>query len=169
MKSRLNLVIFFMFISYYTFSQTDSIEIARNNIYLEAAGFGGYGSLNYERLVYLKKHFIFTIKYGLSTYNVYDYENKFNPDIIIPVTLNGFYGQNHKIEFGFGETFSNIIHSDIDDFSKQRMTNFHTILSIGYRYQKNIGGVVFRCTYTPIIEFNRYYRHWAGISIGYSF
>jgi hypothetical protein len=85
------------------------------------------------------------------------------------LTINGFYGQNHKIELGVGETFSNIVHVGITDFKPKRITNFHTILSIGYRYQKKSNGIVFRCAYTPIIEFNSYFRHWAGISFGYSF
>ena len=37
------------------------------------------------------------------------------------------------------------------------------------RYQKNKEGVIFRASYTPIIEFNKYFRHWGGLTIGYAF
>lgn len=156
-------------ISHDTFSQIDSNHIAHNIIHLEVAGVGGYGSINYERVIYSKKHLMFSMRVGISTYHIKDYTNKFNPDILIPLTINGYYGKNHKIELGIGQTFANIVHADITDFKPKRITNFHTILSIGYRYQKNARGIVFRCAYTPIIEFNRYFRHWAVISLGYSF
>ena len=169
MKYRFFIVIISIMISHETFSQIDSTHIARNLIYLEVAGVGGYGSINYERVIYSKKYLIFSMRVGLSSYHIKDYTNQFNPDILIPLTINGYYGINHKIELGIGETFANIVHADITDFKTKRITNFHTILSIGYRYQKRTGGIVFRCAYTPIIEFNRYFRHWAGISLGYSF
>jgi len=169
MKYRLFIVILSILFSHETWSQNDSTKIVGNILYIEIAGVGGYGSINYERVMHCKKNMMFTMRCGISTYHIVDFTNKLNPDIIIPFALNGIYGQNHKIELGVGETFSNIIHADINDLKPKRMTNFHTILSIGYRYQKNTGGIIFRCTYTPIFEFNRYYRHWAGISLGYSF
>ncbi len=169
MKYRFIKVIFLILFSHNTFSQTESTDIASNFIYLEVAGVGGYGSINYERVMYCKKYLMFTMRCGISTYHILDFKNKLNPDIIIPFALNAFYGENHKIELGVGESFLNIIHANTTDLKPKRITHFHTILSIGYRYQKNTGGIVFRCAYTPIIEFNRYFRHWAGISIGYSF
>jgi hypothetical protein len=156
-------------ISHKTFSQIDSIHIARNSVFIEVAGVGGYGSINYERVIYCKNYLMSTIRFGISTYHIVDYINKFNPDIIIPFTLNGIYGHSHKIELGVGETYSNIVHVDLTNFEPKRVSKFSTIFSIGYRYQKNTGGIVFRCAYTPIIEFNKYLRHWAGISFGYSF
>jgi hypothetical protein len=169
MKYRFLIVFLSIILSHESFSQIDSSHIARNVIFIEVAGVGGYGSINYERVMYDKKYLVFAIRCGLGTYHIVDYTNIINPDIIIPVTMNGFYGQNHKIEIGVGETFTNIVHADITDFKPKRVSNFNTIFSIGYRYQKNTGGIVFRCAYTPIIEFNRYLRHWAGVSFGYSF
>ena len=169
MKYRFLIVFLSIILSHESFSQIDSSHIARNVIFIEVAGVAGYGSINYERVMYDKKYLMFAMRCGLGTYHIVDYTNIINPDIIIPFTMNGFYGQNHKIEFGVGETFSNIVHADLNDFKPKRVSNFNTIFSIGYRYQKNTGGIVFRCAYTPIIEFNRYLRHWAGVSFGYSF
>ena len=156
-------------ISHETLSQTDTTDIARNLIFIEVAGVGGYGSVNYERVIYNKKYLMFAMRFGISSYHIKDYTNKINPDILIPLSINGYYGKSHKIEWGVGETFSNIVHADLTEFKPKRITNFHTNFSIGYRYQKNTGGIIFRCAYTPIIEFNRYFRHCAGISFGYSF
>lgn len=156
-------------ISHEAFSQKDPTNIARNLLCLEVGGVGGYGSVNYERVVFSKKNLMFGMRLGISTYHIKDYTNKFNPDILIPLSINGYYGKNHKIELGIGQTFASIVHADIIDFKPTRITNFNTDFSIGYRYQKSTGGIVFRCAYTPIIDFNSYFRHWAGVSFGYSF
>jgi hypothetical protein len=169
MKYRFLIVLLTIIISHETFSQIDSNHIARNAVFIEVAGVGGYGSINYERVMYRKKLLMSSMRLGISTYHIVDYTNKHNPDIIIPFTLNGFYGRNHKIELGAGETYSNIVHADLTNITLKRVSNFSTIFSIGYRYQKNTSGVIFRCAYTPIVEYNKYLRHWAGISFGYSF
>jgi len=156
-------------ISNMTFSQNDSTHIAHNILYIELAGVGGYGSINYERVVFFKNKMMFGMRCGISSYHINDYSNTFNPDIVIPLSINAYYGKNHKAEIGVGETISNIVHADFANFKPKRETKFHTIFSIGYRYQKNAGGIFFRCTYTPIFEFNKYLRHWAGISFGFSF
>ncbi|HWR33474.1 MAG TPA: hypothetical protein VN451_08115 [Chitinophagaceae bacterium] len=169
MKHRLFVVILSILIGYDAFSQLDSTHIARNLIYVEAAGIGGYGSVNYERVLLVRNYLMFAVRFGLSTNHIKDYTNEFNPDILVLLALNGYYGKSHKIEWGVGETFSNIVYADLTEFKPKRITNFHTNFNVGYRYQKNTGGIIFRCTYTPIIEFNRYYRHWAGISFGYTF
>jgi hypothetical protein len=169
MKIRILIIFLGILISGQTFSQIDSAYIARNAIFTELGGVGGYGSINYERVIYRKISLMLAMRCGISTYHILDYTNKINPDVIIPFTMNAFYGKNHKIELGIGETFSSIVHTGQTDFKPKRIKNFHTIISIGYRYQKKRGGKVFRCAYTPIIEFNRDLRHWGGISFGYSF
>lgn len=151
------------------FSQKDSTQLAQNIIFVEAAGSGGYGSINYERVLFSKKYLMFSTRLGFGTYHINDYTNNFNPDILLPLLINGCYGKNHKIELGLGQTFANIVQADNTDFKPKRVTNLHTIFSVGYRYQKDTGGIFFRCVYTPIIEFNSSFRHWAGISFGYSF
>ena len=150
-------------------SQNGTAHIARNLIYLEAGGVGGYGSVNYERVLYNKERLMFAMRLGISSYHIKDYLNKLNPDILMPLFISGFFGGNHKIEMALGQTISNIVHADLVNFQPKRITNFSTAFSIGYRYQKNTGGIILRCAYTPIIEFNRNFRHWAGISTGYSF
>ena len=169
MKYSFFLVVLSLLISKSIFSQKDSLNIAHNVIFIEVAGAGAYGSVTYERVLYNKKLLMFTTRLGISTYHINDFTNNFNPDILLPISINGCYGNNNKIEFGIGQTFASIVHADITDYEPKRITNFHTIFSIGYRYQKDTKGIFFRCVYTPIIEFNSSFRNWAGISVGYSF
>lgn len=161
--------ILLLFINYEAKSQIDTNQITQNILYLEAWGIGGYGSLNYERIILEKANLRILGRIGISTYNITDYTTKFNPDIIFPIAINGLYGNNHKIEFGFGQTISNIVQANHSNWKLKRETNLHANFTIGYRYQKDKGGAIFRCSYTPIIEFYKFYRHWGGISIGYAF
>ena len=165
----INTLLFSILICNSLASQKDSSHIAKNLIYLKAGGTCGYGSLNYERNIYTNKKLNAFSRIGISTYHTNDFTNKFNPDLLIPILLNICYGKNHKIELGTGETFATIVKADSKNFKPTRFTNFHTNFTLAYRFQKEKGGFVFRCAYTPNIEFNKYLRHWAGISFGYSF
>ena len=82
--------------------------------------------------------------------------------------VNAYYGQNHKIELGVGQSIISVVQHDAN-FNADRVSNLNTLFSIGYRYQKSTGGILFRFAYTPIIEYNKHFRNWFGISIGYTF
>ena len=151
------------------FSQKDSVRFAHNVIYLEVLGIAGYGSLNYERVLHFKKSWMFAARVGLSTYNIKDYTNKFNPDILIPVTVYGSYGKSHKIELGIGQLFQSIVQVNLNEFKPARTNNFNTVFSLGYRYQKKQSGIFLRVAYTPLLDYTGYFRNWGGASIGYSF
>jgi len=169
MRYRLCIIILFIFSFNKAFSQDNFIFTPINSIMLEVGGVGGYGSLNYERVFVRKNDWSFALRTGISTYHLYDYTNSFNPDILIPFSLNIFYGKKHKVVLGIGQTLANIVYADTKDFEPARKINFHSNFTIGYRYQKNLKGLFFQCSYTPIIELDHSLRHWAGISFGYSF
>jgi len=163
------IVILLLFINCEAKSQLDTNNISKNGMYLEIGGVGSYGSLNYERVIFLKAKTKIVGRIGVGTYSLTDYTSSFNPDIFIPITINGLLGKNHKIELGVGQTVSNTIQANHSNWKPERETNLHANFTIGYRYQKDKGGFIFRCSYTPVIEFYKYYRHWAGVSIGYAF
>ena len=142
---------------------------SKNLIFIEAGGFGGYGSINYEHLVKKINKFKFSTRIGLSTYHLNDFTNRFNPDIIIPISINVYYGTQHNIDFGLGQTITNIVYANNIDYQPTRINNFNTNLSIGYRYQKETNGIVFKIAYSPVIENNKMFRHWFLLSFGYSF
>ena len=170
MKPILLLVIFFWVFTFSVKSQDSLVEKNANQVfYLEVLGIGGYGSLNYENVVFRKNKVKIGLRIGLSTYHIIDFTNTFNPDIIIPFSVNGFYGNKHNVEFGVGQTFSSIVQLNSTDYSTDRENGFSTSFTLGYRYQKQNGGIIFRIAYTPIIDHNKYYENWGGISIGYAF
>ncbi len=150
-------------------AQTDSSHVVNRSIYLEIGGIGGYGSINYEQSFFKMKQLTLAARVGITTYHINDFQNKFNPDLLFPLTFKISYGKKHKAEIGAGETFTFIVYADEANFKPERKLNTHTHFLIGYRYQPAKRGVMTGIAYTPILEFNRYIKHWAGVSIGYSF
>jgi hypothetical protein len=151
-------------------AQSDTVvKFATNILYLEIAGPGGFGSLNFEKLFLNENLLKAGFRSGVSTGHILDYVNKFNPDIILTFAINSYYGNNHKLETGIGQTISNIVHFDTSEGRAIRKTNFSSNLTLGYRYQQNDDGILFRCSYTPILENNKKFRNWFGFSFGYAF
>jgi hypothetical protein len=147
----------------------------RHLVYLDVLGIGGLGSINYEHDRILKNKFSVGVSGGFSTIHLRDYTRKFNPDLIFPLSLHVLYGNIHQIEIGVGQTISSIpktIHTYIHTYIHTqhiRAINFGTTLTAGYRFQHPKTGLMLRCGYTPLIDKNRYYKHWGVISIGYVF
>jgi hypothetical protein len=173
-KQKAYLLLIFLMFQGKSFSQITVNRAVKNLIYLEAFGAGGYGSLNYERIIFRQKQTtIPTLKIGLrlgvSTLHIRDFENKFNPDIIIPASINAFYGKTHHLEIGFGQTISNVVEANTNTFAAERKTSLNSNFTAGYRYQKSERGLLFRLNYSPIISSNKVYNSWFGLSIGYGF
>lgn len=169
MKSRYIFILFAILIQFYVFSQTDSTGMAKNILYGEAFGAGGYGSINYERIFFMKDMISVSARIGLGTYHIKDFSNKFNPDLLIPIAIYGFYGTEHRADFGIGQTFSAIVEARDENLNPAREIDFSTFISAGYRYQKKENGIFLRLAYTPIIENNKRWINWGGFSIGYLF
>ncbi len=170
-------ILFFFNHSVEVFSQSDYKNNSKNTIYIEGAGAGGYGSINYEYIYFLPRTFsnnqtsktAFAFRLGASTYYLNDYTDTFNPEIIVPVAIHFLYGKNHKLEVGAGQTITSFVRASSSDFQPKRDIRNHTHFILGYRYQKNKGGLMFRIAYTPILEFNTDYQHWGGLALGYAF
>ena len=144
--------------------------ISKHSVYLEIGGLGGFGSINYENKIVLKNKFSLGIRCGFSTVHIVDFTRKFNPDLIFPVSVQLLYGLKHCIEVGVGQTLSNFPAVELEKSPiHTRITNFSTTFTAGYRFIHQKTGIFFRCGYTPIIENNKYYKHWGGVSIGYAF
>ena len=155
----------------FCFSATAQIEPVekKNLIYLELGGAAGYGSINYELLVKKIKKMKLSARVGLSSYKLKDFQNEFNPDIIVPISINTYYGYNHHIEFGLGQVFTSIIYLDKVNFEPSRRNNFSTNLSIGYRFQKEVPGTICKIAYSPIIQNNSLLTHWFSVAVGQFF
>lgn len=165
-------VFFFTFTS---FAQSyDSDKEAKNSVYLDIMGTGGWYSLNYERIVYTNNNLGLGVSSGVSVMHFKDFDLQFNPDFSIPLSLNAFYGKKHHLEVGVGSTFASVVRADEDYFAK-RYLNVNLTMTLGYRYQKPGGGFMFRAAYTPIIPVYRQitengsFKNWFSLSFGYSF
>jgi hypothetical protein len=170
MKLRLIFILLtFLFNSNGAHSQKEGRIQRKNIVHLEAGGMGGYGSLNYERIFSLPGLFSASGRIGFSTIRIFDYTNRFNPDLLFPIAVNGFFGKVHKLHLGFGQLIANTTRSNITNGTPKRVTNLHTHFAIGYRYQKNDGKLIFGISYTPMIEFQETYRNWGAMTIGYAF
>lgn len=155
----------------FCFSAIAQIEIIgkKNLMFLELGGAAGYGSVNYELLVKKLQKMKLSARVGLSSYKFRDFQNEFNPDIIVPISINTYFGYNHHIELGVGQVFSSIIYADKVNFEPRRRNNLSTNMSIGYRFQKEAPGTVFKIAYTPIIQNNRVFTNWFSAAIGQFF
>ncbi len=141
-----------------TFGQTELNK--RKSVFIEIAGSGGFGSINYEKQFYKKGITGFTWRLGFSFAPI-DKNN--GTAIIFPVMINSLIGEKmHKLELGLGQGFT--ITTKGSPFAL-------TIASIGYRYQAENKNWFYRIVYTPLISYlvDFQVQQWGGISIGYTF
>lgn len=132
----------------------------KNSVFMEIAGSGGLGSLNYERAFLRKSHSEFTFRAGLSFAPI-DKNN--GTTLIFPIMVNSLIGKSsHKFELGLGQ--------GISITTKGKLFALST-LALGYRYQSINSKWFYRLTYTPLISYivDFQIQHWGGLSIGYSF
>lgn len=151
------------------FAQLPIKPLALNAVYIEALGMGGYGSVNYERLLFYQKKMHLGLRLGIGTYRLRDFEMNFNPDLTVPFSIHAYYGKTHHIEIGAGQTFTSIVRASALDFAVERKSSLSSNFLLGYRYQKSSGGLLFRLNYSPIVSSNEAFKHWYGLSVGYAF
>lgn len=150
-------------------------DLAKHHLFVEGLGPGGYGSINYEyeglRLTDdPKNEWRLTFSAGLSTYHLFDFESRFNPDLIIPLGVHLCWGNRHQVKGGIGVIPSAIVMATPN--VKHRAFNTAFNLRVGYRYRIPVGkgkDLTIGLHYTPVLEYHRYFRHWGGIQIGYLF
>ncbi|MCP4440435.1 MAG: hypothetical protein GY810_15940 [Aureispira sp.] len=157
------------FLSFGIHAQKD-LPISKNILYVEGLGIGGFGSINYERILFdIPQHKIsLSGRLGVGTYNFLDYNHHFNPDLIFPIGIYAFYGKTHHAELGIGYILSTIVQAS-RSLQPIRKANTHLSFSIGYRYQKNSKGLFIGLRYSPIIEFYKHFKHWGAAYVGYCF
>ena len=147
-------------LSYDAFSQSKP-----NSFYLELVGSGGLYSINYDRM--------FTDNIGARIGFMY-----FEADwllffsdldmLLIPATLNYLVGTGkHKFELGAGPVF---ISGSMGFFGSDPVSGSGVgwTGTIGYRYQQNDGGFMWRIGFTPAFFSGEFFPS-GGISLGFSF
>ena len=138
-----------------------------NNIYAEALGSGLVYTLNYERL--LSQSFGLRVGFG---YLPVSAEKKNGTTVSesatsAPLTLSWFpFGaSSSKLEIGAGLSYIDLTKS-VRGFPQGSNIGYAGI--IGYRYEEEDGGFLFRADFTPIILSGGFYA-WGGVSLGYGF
>lgn len=142
---------------------------ARNTVYLEALGSGGFYSVNYERLAFITAKQAYGFRIGTSSYGK-------NFVALIGELFTILGSGNHHADFGIGLT---AVNQSLRQFRPsdpvRRSTTLYAVPRISYRYQKPTGGLMVRAGYTPTVKLtNRAqgtinFSHWFGVSIGHSF
>lgn len=151
------IVIILTFAALFTYGKTNFGK--RKSLYIEIAGSGGIGSVNFEKLFFQKNNTDFTWRAGLSFAPV-DKNN--GTGIVFPLMINALTGKkSHKLELGVGQGIT--ITTKGSFFAL-------TTAAIGYRYQPESKKWFYRVTYTPLVSYLADFQvqQWAGISIGYS-
>lgn len=137
-------------------------------VFVEAGGFAGLGSINYEKTLVTRGILGLGPRFGIGFNRFIDYQDKFNPDFAIPIALSMHAGKNWKGEFGAGVTYSNVVHVG-PDLEPERQSAMHLVGSLGGRYHNIEGGLMVRIGYSPIFERFSQLRHWGYIGIGFVF
>ena len=168
--------ILFAFIMNSLVAQNDPEPFKRNTLFIELGGNSPFYSLNYDRIIVNKINWKLAARIGA----MYLYDNRSylesirNKNYSIPLELSFLKGKNnHNLEIGIGAT------AFFKEYVETTRDNFLSLASfgrIGYRYQKNNGGIFFKVGFTPIIQFKKnmdsinpkYVYPWAGLAIGYT-
>ena len=164
-------------------AQPDS-SIAKNTIFIEGLGNGIIGSVNYDRLFFIKKQ-KFSWRIGLLYLPL-----NIQPIYSVPIELNLIKGKKHNIEFGLGFTYGYAFNSSTilipqgsnfttkEEYSESIYSNLKVI---GYRFHNPSGGLFIKASgllLLKIIELNKNYVQqkqefifgpYIGVSLGYTF
>ncbi|HET7229834.1 MAG TPA: hypothetical protein VFJ16_07525 [Longimicrobium sp.] len=139
--------------------------VAKNTFYVELLGNAAVYSLNYERF--------FTPQLGIRVGGMFLRGEDDSGDEatigIFPVMATYLLGEgNSHFETGLGVgilTASANIDEIDEDFSG---SDLYATATLGYRYQKPTGGVIFRAGFTPAYASGTFIP-WVGASVGYAF
>lgn len=145
----------------------DTTAFLRNALHLEFWGASSVASLNYDRVLFKKRKLTALVRIGVGSIHLKDFTRRFNPDLIMPFGVYGFYGRRTMLELGAGGTFTGIVYPNETNFDPERQYRLHGWCSIGIRgnFDEHIWA---RFAFTPIFEFGRVTRT-AALGVGYQF
>ena len=133
------------------------VRCQAQHAFLEVAGSGGLGSLNYERP--LTQHPAWSL-HGRAGLSLAPIDRNNGTGIVLPLMVHGLYGKGaHHLDVGLGEAFT---------VTTRGSFFLRGVAAFGYRQQHPEKRMTFRVAYTPIIPhlYTFQWEHWAGISVG---
>ncbi len=130
----------------------------QNAMYVELGGTGGLYSVDYDHRITKEIGF----RVGFTTWSIVTG---------FPVTANYLIGSHgHYLEIGIGADLGFTTFEDRSLLENAlRLGGAVGTCTIGYRYQPNHGGFVFRIDFTPLFPPKDHVYPWGGISLGYAF
>lgn len=168
----ISLLITFSCLSQSEKEQADRLS-NKNAIYLELLGSGLFYSINYDRILITKTKLALSGRIGLSYFpitNFWDFHT-----FSIPLELNLLIGKENKyFEIGL----SSLYQQNFDEMNTSR--SLFGSFRLGYRYQKNDDGLIYRIGLTPLLPIildDEYQLDvdfvpaipWIGFSVGYGY
>jgi hypothetical protein len=165
MKLKLNHILLLLILLSFTnenlFAIPDSTK-ARSTIFIEGFGNGGIGSINYDRIFFIKKQ-----KMSWRSGFFYIRQKGYSPIIIIPFELNFLFGKKHHFETGIGFSYM------YKGITIEPSAVFIIGKVAGYRFQKPNGGFFFKIGFSTIFIHNfgadpEFAPFWPHLSFGYT-
>ena len=138
-----------------TFKRTSSVQV-------EALGYGGYYSVNYERILYNMARFKLGVQLGAG----YLPASTGAVPLNLPLTVNGLISFNrHHIECGPGAMLS---YDEISDDNHELKP--YLCFKAGYRYQPPLSRWLVKALFTPLLELteDKEFLPWGALGIGYT-
>jgi hypothetical protein len=133
----------------------------------EAGGPAGLASLNYEFSSYIKPRFQLGINTGLGSFKLIDFRNRLNPDLIVPISLQSFYGRGkHSLVTAVGIVGSYMVYAH--EMGVRREWQMGYFARLGYRFRKSEKArFSYQIGYIPIINVDGNLKHWSGLLVMY--
>lgn len=146
MMSRFFLLAFF-FLSIINLKAQET-KIKKNVVNVELAGSGLLYSFNYDRMLIIDEHMRFTANIGTWYFPHFESFSDFKYMIGGVAGFNTLLGkEKHFAELGINLSYMRM--RDIDDFDYDMI---YLPIRLGYRYQKDEGGLFFRASFMPMIS-----------------
>ena len=136
-----------LFFSFFFNLNAQDLVVKKNTAYFEVGGSGLLYSVNYDRLLVIDEKMRFSLTAGTWYIPHIESISDFNYMIGTAVGVNTLFGkQKHFAEFGVNVAY--MIMNDIDNSIYQLI---YLPFRIGYRYQKDDGGLFLRASFMPIV------------------
>ena len=161
--SKLLLSIFVIFIIQNVQAQSEEkVKQAKNTVYLELFGSAGaVYNITYDRILISRDQNSLSAALGIQYFPLGVTEEGDHSIYSISPQINYFTGKIHRFELGLGLAY---------DFNEE---SFAIPFRIGYRYQKNEGGMFYKVGFTPVYTnvsiWNKTILPSGGIAVGWSF
>ncbi|MFN8417614.1 MAG: hypothetical protein U0U66_14890 [Cytophagaceae bacterium] len=108
-------------------------------IEIEFFGPGWYNNIRglpvveFDYVLYKKNNISYYAQLGLGVIKFRDFDLKFNPDMVLPISLGVCVGKKLQPDFRLGVFYSNTVVLD-ESFNKKRNSNFSSFVSPGIKW-----------------------------------